>query len=173
MKREEIEHLIRAAGAITESDEIIVIGSQSILGAYPEAPVELLRSREADLIPVQHPERWNLLDGVLGELSPFDETFGYFADGVEEKTAILPSGWKDRLIKIKNSNTDSVCGLCLEPHDLMVSKLMAGREKDLEFVSIALNARLVSLDTIIERVRLLSISNEQVDVVLAWLLNRN
>jgi len=172
MKREEIEHLIRAAGAITESDEIIVIGSQSILGAYPEAPDALLRSREADLIPVQHPERWNLVDGVLGELSPFDETFGYFADGVEEKTAILPSGWKDRLIKIENRNTDNVRGLCLEPHDLMVSKLMAGREKDLEFVSIALDARLVSLDTIIERVRLLSISDERVDVVLTWLQNR-
>ena len=84
MKRQEIEHLIWAAGAITESDEIIVIGSQSILGAYPDA---LLRSREADLIPVQHPERWNLVDGVLGELSPFDETFGYFADGVEEKNS--------------------------------------------------------------------------------------
>ncbi len=88
MKREEIEHLIRAAGAITESDEIIVIGSQSILGAFPDAPDALLRSREADLIPVQHPERWNLVDGVLGELSPFDETFGYFADGVEEKAAM-------------------------------------------------------------------------------------
>jgi len=121
---------------------------------------------------VQHPERWNLVDGVLGELSPFDETFGYFADGVEEKTAILPSGWKNRLIKIENRNTDNVCGLCLEPHDLMVSKLMAGREKDLEFVSIALDARLVSLYIIIERVRLLQVSDERVDVVLTWLKNR-
>jgi hypothetical protein len=121
---------------------------------------------------VQHPERWNLVDGVLGELSPFDETFGYFADGVEEKTAILPSGWKNRLIKIENRNTDNVCGLCLEPHDLMVSKLLAGREKDLEFVSIALDARLVSLYIIIERVRLLQVSDERVDVVLTWLKNR-
>jgi hypothetical protein len=121
---------------------------------------------------VQHPERWNLVDGVLGELSPFDETFGYFADGVEEKTAILPSGWKNRLIKIENRNTDNVYGLCLEPHDLMVSKLMAGREKDLEFVSIALDARLVSLYIIIERVRLLQVSDERVDVVLTWLKNR-
>jgi len=112
------------------------------------------------------------VDGVLGELSPFDETFGYFADGVEEKTAILPSGWKNRLIKIENRNTDNVCGLCLEPHDLMVSKLMAGREKDLEFVSIALDARLVSLYIIIERVRLLQVSDERVDVVLTWLKNR-
>lgn len=121
---------------------------------------------------MQHPERWNLVDGVLGELSPFDETFGYFADGVEEKTAILPSGWKNRLIKIENRNTDNVCGLCLEPHDLMVSKLLAGREKDLEFVSIALDARLVSLYIIIERVRLLQVSDERVDVVLTWLKNR-
>lgn len=171
MKREQIEHLIRAAGAITESNEIIIIGSQSILGAHPDAPPELLMSREADLIPVQYPERWNLVDGVLGELSPFDETFGYFADGVEEKTAILPEGWKNRLIKIKNNNTDNVCGLCLEPHDLMASKLMAGREKDWEFVSIALDAGLVSVATIIERVQLLP-TDDKVEVVLAWLNNK-
>ncbi len=97
MKRHEIEHLIRAAGAITESEEIIVIGSQSILGAFPHAPNELLHSREADLIPVQHPEHADLIDGVLGELSPFDETFGYYADGVDKTTAILPEDWEDRL----------------------------------------------------------------------------
>ncbi|WGZ95465.1 MAG: hypothetical protein QJT81_05620 [Candidatus Thiothrix putei] len=43
MKRYEIEHLIRAAGAITQSNEIIVIGSQSIFGSYPEAPDALLQ----------------------------------------------------------------------------------------------------------------------------------
>lgn len=47
---------MRAAGAITESNETIVIGSQSILGAFPQAPDALLHSREVDLIPIQHPE---------------------------------------------------------------------------------------------------------------------
>lgn len=143
MKRYEIEHLIRAAGAITQSNEIIIIGSQSILGSFPQAPEALLQSREADLIPAQYPERTDLIDGVLGELSPFDETFGYYADGVDKTTAILPDGWEERLVKIANSNTNNIAGLFLEPHDLMVSKLFAGREKDLDFVATAIQHGMV------------------------------
>ncbi len=148
MKRHEIEHLIRAAGAITQSSEIIVIGSQSILGSFPDAPESLLYSREADLIPVQYPERADLIDGVLGELSPFDETFGYYADGVDKTTAILPEGWEERLVRIANANTNQVIGLFLEPHDLMVSKLFAGREKDIAFIKAALEHRLVHAELI-------------------------
>jgi len=38
MKRSQLEHLIRAAAAITNECEIVVVGSQSILGAVPAAP---------------------------------------------------------------------------------------------------------------------------------------
>jgi hypothetical protein len=156
MKRHEIEHLIRAAGAITQSSEIIVIGSQSILGAFPDAPESLLYSREADLIPVQYPERADLIDGVLGELSPFDETFGYYADGVDKTTAILPEGWEERLVRIANTNTNQVIGLFLEPHDLMVSKLFAGREKDIAFIKEALEHGLVDAALVQARLALVS-----------------
>ncbi|MDZ7754656.1 MAG: hypothetical protein U5S82_24135 [Gammaproteobacteria bacterium] len=93
MKRNNLEHPIRAAGAITQSQTIIVLGSQSILGKYPDAPNTVLMSMEADLIPAEHPDRWNLLDGTIGEMSPFHESFGYYADGVEESTAVLPAKW--------------------------------------------------------------------------------
>jgi hypothetical protein len=36
-----LEHLIRAASAITDQYEIVVIGSQSILGAIPAPPDSL------------------------------------------------------------------------------------------------------------------------------------
>jgi hypothetical protein len=169
MKRHEIEHLIRAAGAVTQSDEIIVIGSQSILGCYPEAPDALLQSREADLIPVQFPERADLIDGVLGELSPFDETFGYYADGVDMETAILPKGWENRLVKIANANTNYVTGLFLEPHDLMVSKLYAGREKDTEFVKAAIGSTLVDAKVIRLRIREVTGQDALYDIVQARL----
>ena len=42
MRRHELEHLIRAAAAITNEYEIVVIGSQAILGAVPQAPEALL-----------------------------------------------------------------------------------------------------------------------------------
>ncbi len=166
MKRHEIEHLIRAAGAITDSNEIIVIGSQSILGLYPDAPESLLKSREADLIPIQHLEHTDLIDGVIGELSPFDETFGYYADGVDKTTAILPDGWENRLVKIENDNTNNIVGWCLEPHDLMVSKLYAGREKDIDFVSVAIDADIVDIDLIRSRITMVSNNDNMREIVI-------
>ena len=90
-----------------------------------------------------HPdERILVIDGAMGELSLFHETFGYFAHGVAESTAILPEGWKDRLVKIENENTMGARGWCLEVHDLAVSKLAAGRDKDLIYVRALLRRRL-------------------------------
>jgi hypothetical protein len=133
MKRSELEHLIRAAGSIADDAEIVVIGSQAILGQFPNAPSALLVSMEADLFPLHRPERADLIDGSIGEGSSFHELFGYYAQGVGERTAVLPRGWRDRLIRVVNANTQGVTGLCLEVHDLAVSKHVAGREKDLDF----------------------------------------
>jgi hypothetical protein len=133
MKRSELEHLIRAAASIANEAEIVVIGSQAILGQFPNAPSLLVVSMEADLFPLRHPERADLIDGSIGEGSPFHELFGYYAQGVGERTAVLPKGWRDRLVRIENPNTRGVTGLCLEVHDLAISKHVAGREKDQEF----------------------------------------
>ena len=151
MQRVNLEHLIRSAGAISECKEIIVIGSQSILGKFPNAPDEALLSMEADLIPVEHPERSDLIDGVLGELSPFHDTYGYYGDGCDETTSVLPVGWKDRLITIDNPNTNGVKGLCLEPHDMAIAKLVAGRDKDLKVCSVLFKHGMLNKSTLLER----------------------
>jgi len=77
MKRADLEHLIRAAATIADDMDIIVLGSQSILARYPDAPAELLVSDEADLYPKHRVERADLVDGSIGEGSMFHETFGY------------------------------------------------------------------------------------------------
>lgn len=56
MRREDLEHVIRAAAALTGEREIVVIGSQAILGARPEAPAALLASMDADVFPLRAPE---------------------------------------------------------------------------------------------------------------------
>jgi hypothetical protein len=67
MTRQQLEHLIRAASVIADDDEIVVIGSQSILGLYPNAPATVLVSVEADLYSKHHPDRADLIDGTIGE----------------------------------------------------------------------------------------------------------
>ncbi|MDA8348362.1 MAG: hypothetical protein M0038_06110, partial [Pseudomonadota bacterium] len=84
MKRSELEHIIRAAGAIANDREVIVIGSQSVLGQFPDAPTALLVSAEADVFPKNHPELADLIDGSIGEGSSFHELYGYYAQGVGE-----------------------------------------------------------------------------------------
>ena len=148
MNRSQLEHVIRAAATIAGDTEIVVIGSQAILGRHPEAPAELLVSADVDVYPRNHPERADLVEGSIGELSPFHETYGYYAQAVGAETAVLPDGWKSRLVPVP---TAAGTGLCLEPHDLVISKYVAGREKDREYVRAVVRHRLVDRETLLER----------------------
>ncbi len=154
MKRSELEHIIRAAGTVADEVQIVVIGSQAILGQFPDASGILARSAEADVFPLNHPERSELIDGPIGEGSRFHEEFGYYAQGVDEHTAILPAGWRDRLIRIENANTGGKVGLCLEVHDLAISKYVAGREKDLEFTTELARHDMIRLTMLMDRLSL-------------------
>lgn len=118
MKRSDLEHVLRASKAVTGETEFIVIGSQAILGSFPDAPRELRQSMEIDLYPKLRPDLAALIEGSLGRYSPFEETFGYYADGVSPDTAALPRGWEDRLVGVANDNTAGAIGWCLDPHDL-------------------------------------------------------
>ncbi len=149
--RHQLEHIIRASAGNADVRDIVVIGSQSILGSHPDAPAELTVSMEADVFPKDAPERAILIDGAIGELSLFHETFGYYAHGVDETTAVLPDGWKERLVKVANENTMGAVGWCLEVHDLAVSKLAAARDKDLAFVEAMLRNKLITSATLRQR----------------------
>ena len=172
MRRSELEHLIRASSAIAEDNEVIVIGSQAILGQFPDAPVELLRSNELDVVPKNKPERSIVVDGAIGELSTFHHTFGYYAHGVAVETALLPAGWHERLIRVCNENTQGAIGWCLEVHDLAASKLAAGREKDLNFVSSLLRHQLATAEVLVERTATLPIDGKRRDELVqsVWAL---
>lgn len=155
LKREELEHLARAAGGIVGVDRILVIGSQSVLGSYSEndLPPEATVSDEADIAFFDDPngDRATLLDSTIGEASPFFALFGYYAQGVSMKTAILPKGWRDRLVPLANPNTGGVTAWCLEIHDLCVAKLAAARSNDVSFCQALVRDGLVDPEALHER----------------------
>jgi len=169
MQRHQLEHIIRASAAITGADRFVIVGSQAILGQFPNAPADLLRSIEADLFSLRDPADSDLIDGSIGEGSPFHQTFGYYAHGVSSDTAVLPEGWADRLVAVRNANTGEGSGLCLEIYDLAVSKLVAGREKDLDFVAGLFRHGLVSAETIRERLSAVKVDEPRRQLTLARL----
>lgn len=141
MRRDQLEHIIRASTEIIHRDEVLIFGSQAILGAWSEdqLPPSATFSMEADLSPadpdeINDDELVNSIETALGQSSLFDETHGYYGEGNSAIVAILPPDWRTRLIVICNDNTGGRRGLCLDPYDLCVAKLAAGREKDNSFV---------------------------------------
>jgi hypothetical protein len=155
MKRPDLEHILRAAGSISGCGDMVVIGSQAILASFPDAPESLLVSMEADVYPRDEPEKADLIDGSIGELSPFHSAFGYYAHGVGPETAILPKEWRTRLVKLETSDTGGCTGWCLSPLDLAIGKLLAGRDKDFAFVQTMLHHKMVkpsALEALIQEV---------------------
>lgn len=151
MQKSELEHLIRAAAAITNEYEFVIIGSQSILGSVDTPPAECLLSVEADIYPLNAEHLSDLIDGSIGEGSIFHERFHYYAQGVDSSTAILPEGWKNRLTRLQSNNTDGRVGFCLDPTDLFLSKCVANREKDKLFNLALLKSGIVKAEIAIQR----------------------
>lgn len=155
MNRAQFDHVIRAAASVTGEEDIVVIGSQAILGAEPEAPESLLRSIEADVYPKNNPDRAIEIDGAIGDGSQFHETFGYYAHGVGPETAVAPSGWEKRLVIVevvgRVGTVQPVRAHCLEPHDLVLAKCVASRERDWNFARDALREGVVELEVLLVR----------------------
>jgi hypothetical protein len=148
MKKQQIDHVLRAAGRITGEKQFIIIGSQSLHGKYPDLANDIVRSAEVDLIAKRDPSRTEWLN-VIGQDSEFHEEFGYYADRIDETTAILPKGWRSRLVNLPAGDIDGVAGLCLDPHDLAIAKYVAGREKDKVFTRELASRGLVSNDRLL------------------------
>lgn len=156
MRREEFEHLIAAAAEISGEREIVVVGSQAILGSVSNPPQAMLFSMEADIYPLNAPAKAEEIDGSLGDGSPFHGVYGYYAHGVGPETAIAPAGWEERLVRVDVSprvgQTVGAVALCLEVHDLVLAKCAAGRERDWEFAGDAIAAELVASDELTRRI---------------------
>ena len=169
MTRQELEHAIRAACYVANETEVYVLGSQSILGTHPNAPPALRQSAEADLVPKNRPDQWHEIDVALGELSQFHTTHRFYVHGISLESAKLPSGWKERCVRVCNANTDHHVGWCLDVPDLALSKLAAFREKDRSFVRVLLRERLVDPSDLLARLPSLPVDRELRDRIGDWI----
>jgi hypothetical protein len=183
MRRDQLEHAIRTACQIIEQPAVVVVGSQAILGTFAEdqLPPEATMSIEIDILPIaddndETTRLADLIEGVAGEWSPFEEQHGFSIDGVDQLTSVLPDGWRGRLVKVQNANTAApsgrprYTGWCLDKEDLCVAKLCAFREKDQNFVAALLDAGLVDAAIITERLAAVPVEHRPAaERALVWL----
>jgi hypothetical protein len=170
MQREEVEHVLRAAAAITKETSFVLVGSQAVTMLLDNPPPELLRSSEIDLYPALHPEKAELIEGAIGALSTFHDTFGYHADGVGPETATLPADWMTRSKLVYLDGNVTV--ICPDLHDLALSKCAAMREKDADFVRTLFRHGIVQPDLLLERIQQLDAARHPVQAMTEWARRR-
>jgi len=148
MKRDQLDHVLRAAGEATGQKRFVLVGSTAVVAWQALAPPQMTISREADLFawdvsPEEAVRIADDLDGFLGQQSQFDATYGYYVDGVEPSTATLPDDWRERAMTYSSPAAGDVEAIVPHPEDIALSKLCAGREKDVDWVATGIKARLI------------------------------
>lgn len=160
MLRTQLQHVILEIGRRFGLTEVYIIGSAAILAALPNPPAGVLTAtRDVDVIPPDDDAQLaDRISFVLGEASDFDARYGYYAQGVTSATpAYAPRDWRERAIPVR---VEEITAWCMEPHDLVLSKLGAGRDKDLEFVGSAATLGLLNQGVLLERLDRVSAAPE-------------
>jgi hypothetical protein len=171
--REQLAHVLRAVARISGERDVLIIGSQSILGSYPEdvLPARATGSMEVDMAFFADPDgaKADIVDVNLGEFSEFHNEFGYYPQGVSVSTGVFPVAWRDRLVVFQTPGTGQGRGLCLDPHDCILAKLVRFDEKDIDFAVALVKAGLISLDTLAERAPTLPAHLAVIDRIRNWI----
>jgi hypothetical protein len=160
MYRSQLQHVIFEIGRRFDIKEFHIIGSAAILAALPDPPEgALTATRDVDVIPPNDDERLaDRISFVLGEASDFDVEYGYYAQGVTSRTpTYAPHDWKARALPVQ---VEQYIGWCMDPHDLVLSKLGAGREKDFTFADSTAKLGLVRQDELLARLGTVVCSDE-------------
>ena len=169
MTHDELAHVLRASAAISNETSFVLVGSQAVLLLLEQPPADLLVSTEIDLYPALHPEKADLIDGAIGAMTIFDTTYGYHADGVGPETAVMPSDWHSRETF---HYIGDVTVICPELHDLAVSKCVAGREKDADFIRCLLKHQMIDPQLLIDRIQTLDAHQYPVTTLVEWVKRR-
>jgi hypothetical protein len=165
VRRVQLQHIILEIAERFALSEVFVIGSSAILAVLPDPPEGVLTAtRDVDIVPPNGDERMaDRISFVIGEASPFDVEYGYYAQGVSFKIpSYAPSGWQARTVDLP---VGKIVAHCMEPHDVVLSKLGAGREKDLEFASAAAALGLVERSVLFSRLSLVPATAEHLNLI--------
>ncbi len=182
MRYSDLDHIIRAAYDVLKGEPVYIVGSQSILpwlrkqaGIPPRKyNTALTISREVDIIPFSGSESSaDEIDGSLGEFSRFDDTNGYYAEGIGFNTITVTPDWKGRCMPIKDASGETLA-YCMHPIDLFIAKSCAMREKDGPFLDVMIAENLVRPQSVLHQLPKLRgvISDEKFGIVAQQIKNR-
>ena len=134
MRKSDLFELIREINEISSEEKPIIVGSQAVHAVTEDLPEIARKSIECDFLFVGgKTETRAEINKKLGVFSNFQIEHGFYADALGLATVVLPTNWHERLQPFLDED-GKVIAYCAEIHDIAVSKLIAGREKDFQFL---------------------------------------
>ena len=149
MKRTLLDELLREVERITGERDLVMVGSQAIHAVMVDVPAEVAISRECDLLFDESDPVVAAIDADLGPSSERAAELLVHVDTVSSSFPFLAPGWEHRLVPFGPAAPHV---RCLELHDLVLSKLAAGRLKDYELVAVLLARKLADIAVVRERI---------------------
>jgi len=150
MQRNKVDHVLRAAAFVTGHKVFVLIGSAALIARIKgPTPASMMVTQEVDIYAFDvdnFQELSDMIDGSLGQDSPFHRSFGFYADGVSPETAKMPLDWMTRASRYSSPACPGVTAIVPEENDLALAKLVAWREKDIDWLRTGVAHRILSLD---------------------------
>jgi len=132
LRRRDIDHILRAAAALSGHAHFVMVGTGAVIATVRHIPLAMMMTEEIDIYveDAADPE-WisDLIDATIGRYSQFHRTFGYYGDGVSQRTAVMPLDWRSRTVEYATPD-GLATALCPSAEDIAIAKLCAWREKD-------------------------------------------
>jgi hypothetical protein len=154
VRKSDLFELVRQIKTITSNEIPIIVGSQAVHLVTNFPPEIIQQSIECDFIFISgKSETRTEINKKLGVFSNFQLENGFYADALGLATVILPTNWQERLQPFKDEKGETIA-LVAEIHDIAVSKLIAGREKDFLFLKELFIREFIEIDVFVERVLL-------------------
>lgn len=148
MRREKLDHLLRAASTVTGHRCFVLVGSAAILIRCKNIPGDMLLTPEADLYVPDVPNAEDLSDAIeanIGQGSSFHQQYGYYCDGVSAGTAVMPADWQARAVAYESPGCPGITAIVADPADIALAKMVAWREKDKAWLMSGLRSGLFDL----------------------------
>jgi hypothetical protein len=157
VRKSDLLELIRQINEISSDEKPIIVGSQAIHAITENLPEIAKKSIECDFLLVDgKTDIRTEINKNLGVFSDFQLEHGFYADALGLATVVLPTDWRKRLQPLLDENGDTVA-YCAEIHDIAVSKLIAGRDKDFRFLLDAFWLEIISIEQLIDRIRVVEL----------------
>jgi hypothetical protein len=122
-----------------------MVGTGAVIATAKHIPVTMMMTEEIDIYVEDTPDPdWisDLIDASIGRYSQFHRTFGYYGDGVSERTAVMPLDWRQRATEYTTQD-GLATAVCPSAEDIAIAKLCAWRDKDQVWLREAFRAGVV------------------------------